>query len=308
MQIDPRLIIIGRSPGSDPRGLQRAQQRGALVRIRPGAYIARRDWELVNPRERFALRTHALVATVPEAVLSHRSAAVAHGLPLIGPMPERPEVVERRTVRSRSTAAVLRHTSSGTVDVVRVGAALATPIGRTLVDLAATSPFRFALAPLDEALRRGWSREALSAELDAAAPRAHRRAQLAISWADGHAANAGESTSRATLLELGFPAPLLQVPAIGTPYATDFGWPRWRRRGEFDGLEKYRAAEFRKGRTPAEVVIDEKLREDAIRAATGDAFIRWIWSDVMRVEPLRLAMLRAGIPQGRWRAQPRAIE
>lgn len=161
------------------------------------------------------------------------------------------------------------------------------------------------MAPLDAALRRGVSRAELLETLERERPHAHRRALVAITWADAGAANAGESTSRATLLELGFPVPVVQMPADGTPYETDFGWPSWRRRGEFDGLQKYRAAEYRKGRTPAEVVIDEKLREDAIRAATGDAFVRWTWSDVIRVEPLRIALLRAGLPQGRWPGQPR---
>lgn len=307
MQIDHRLIQLGRTPGAEARTLQRQQERGVVVRLRPGVYVEHAVWAEADARERFVLRTHALAAVHPDAVLSHRSAAVAHGLPLVGWLPERPEVHELRSERTRSTAAVLRRTSLHPTIPVRLGEALATPLERTLVDLAATLPFRFATAPLDAALRRGSSRNALIAELEESPPHAHRRALVAISWADGGAANAGESASRATILELGFPAPLVQMAAPGTPYETDFGWPIWRRRGEFDGLQKYRAAEFRKGRTPAEVVVDEKLREDAIRAATGDSFVRWTWSDVMRVEPLRLALLRAGLPQQRWPGLPRSL-
>lgn len=301
-------MVIGQIPGADPRALQRQQARGVLVRLRPGVYIDAATWGASDPRARFALRTHALVAMRPDAVLSHRSAAVAHGLPLVGRMPDRPEVLELRDERSRSSGAVVRRTSRWPAEPEQVGIALCTPLERTLVDLAATLPFRFALAPLDAALRRGLPRSGLLAQLERARPHAHRRALVAITWADAKAANAGESTSRATLLELGFPEPVLQMPAAGTPYETDFGWPRWRRRGEFDGLLKYREAEFRKGRTPAEVVIDEKLREDAIRAATGDAFVRWIWDEVLRVEPLRRSLLRAGLPQGRWGAAPRPVD
>lgn len=305
MRIDPRLIVLGRTTDVSTRTLQRQCERGLLVRIRPGVYLPAETWRAADDRQRFALRTHALVAVHPDAVLSHRSAAVAHGLPLIGRMPTRPEVLELRDERTRSSDAVLRRTSRHPAEAVVLGDAVVTALERTLVDLAATLPLRHAIAALDTALRRGVPEEALLTEIEQAPPSAPRQALLAASWADGASENAGESFCRATILELGFPPPLLQMPVPGLPYETDFGWPGWRRRGEFDGLRKYREAEFRQGRTPAEVVIDEKRREDAIRAATGDAFVRWTWDDVLRVEPLRRSLLAAGIPQGRWRSSAR---
>lgn len=60
---------------------------------------------------------------------------------------------------------------------------------------------------------------------------------------------------------------------------TDFEWPEERLCGEFDGLAKYRRVEYLQGRTPSEAVIDEKRREDRIRA-TGRGVIRWTWTEI----------------------------
>jgi hypothetical protein len=43
--------------------------------------------------------------------------------------------------------------------------------------------------------------------------------------------------------------------------------------GEFDGIDKYLKPEFLKGRTAAQAVVEEKLREDRIRA-TGAGVVR----------------------------------
>jgi hypothetical protein len=59
---------------------------------------------------------------------------------------------------------------------------------------------------------------------------------------------------------------------IGT---VDFGWPEKRTIGEFDGKEKYGRL-LRPGRSPADAVYAEKLREDALRAE-GLSMVRWGW-------------------------------
>ena len=48
--------------------------------------------------------------------------------------------------------------------------------------------------------------------------------------------------------------------------------------GEFDGLVKY-GRMLRPGQDPAEVLVAEKLREDALRDE-GLGVVRWIWSDL----------------------------
>jgi hypothetical protein len=55
------------------------------------------------------------------------------------------------------------------------------------------------------------------------------------------------------------------------------GWPAQRTVGEFDGLLKYNRPPA--GQSPVDVVVAEKLWEDAIRAE-GLAVVRWTWQDL----------------------------
>jgi hypothetical protein len=65
---------------------------------------------------------------------------------------------------------------------------------------------------------------------------------------------------------------------------TDFGWPKRRVVGEFDGLVKY-GRTLRPGQDPVEVLVAEKVREDALRAQDL-AVVRWIWSDLGDFAPV----------------------
>ena len=80
-------------------------------------------------------------------------------------------------------------------------------------------------------------------------------------------------------LELGFVVPELQVcfPNVrGHDYWVDFYWRAVRKIGEFDGHQKYTRGRILAGRDPAEVVVQEKKREDALRDRS-DSFMRWDW-------------------------------
>ncbi len=59
-------------------------------------------------------------------------------------------------------------------------------------------------------------------------------------------------------------------------------------------------AEYLKGRTPSQVVIEEKDRENAIRA-TGRSVFRLVWSD-LTVGKLEHELVAAGVPPRRRRA------
>lgn len=297
---DELLLMVGGAPGWTARGLQRAAAGGELTRLYPGVYVATGRLEGMRRDERALLRAKAYTMWCPEAVLSHRSAALAHGMPLVM-APELPEVVRPATGRGGTRQGVRRRATSSPVAPVRIGELSAVPLERTLVDLAASLPLRESLAPLDAHLRGGGERKALRDLLESISVRGHRRAERAIALADGRAANAGESLSRATILELGFPAPELQASVPGMLAETDFAWLEFGVRGEMDGHAKYRDPQFTRGRTAAEVVIAQKRREDAIRAATGHRFARWSFEDALRVHPLRSILLQAGLPQLRGR-------
>ena len=99
------------------------------------------------------------------------------------------------------------------------------------------------------------------------------------------------------MLTARIPAPDLQVPVVGASgrrYFADFYWADRRHIGEFDGAAKYTDPRFLQGRTPQQVLLDEKRREDDLRAA-GYRVTRWDWETAL--SPVRLgALLRhAGI-------------
>lgn len=303
MHIDERLLVLGAVPGRSARELQRAAERRELERLRPGVYVERSIWEALKPFERHVLMVHAEVSATPDAVVTHRSAAILHGYPVIG-LPRLPEFQQRSSSRSTRSGHRTLRTSIDPPVPERLGDALVVPIERTLVDLASTLPLREALVPIDEHLRRGGSLGELLDLLHSTRIKAVRRAERALLLGDGDAANAAESLSRGTMHELAFPAPVVQMAVPGLDLVTDFGWPQYTLRGEMDGDQKYEDPRYTGGRTPAEVVVAEKRREARIRTATGHDFARWGWYDVLRVQPLRRELLAHGLPQLR-RREPR---
>lgn len=86
----------------------------------------------------------------------------------------------------------------------------------------------------------------------------------------------------------GLPAPVQQWEVRRTDGSfvgrVDFGWPRQRTAGEFDGRIEYGKL-LGPGQDPSDVVYEEKLREDALRAEDLGV-VRWTWSALMRFAPV----------------------
>lgn len=156
------------------------------------------------------------------------------------------------------------------------------------------------VAAADAALRRGLTD---SAQLDMAgaraagrpgAARARRTARLATPLSE----SPGESWSAVVLDDLRLPAPRRQQPFAdedGFIGRVDFWWPEHRVVGEFDGRVKYGRANP-SGRPPEDVLWDEKLREDRLRAL-GQTIVRWTVPDLTRPESLN-RRIRAALTRG----------
>lgn len=78
----------------------------------------------------------------------------------------------------------------------------------------------------------------------------------------------------------------------------DFWWEAENVVGESDGKGKYIDEEFANGRSPGEIVWEEKRREDAIRHR-GHRVVRWGWAEAIRPPVLRALLLEAGVREGR---------
>ncbi|WP_457963289.1 hypothetical protein M1E17_17840 [Arthrobacter sp. D1-29] len=309
---DLPLLLLARDRilhGLRPNELARRVKAGSLVRVRHGVYTDGAAWRELYPWEQYRLRVQAAAETFEgPTVFARHSAASVWGIPTIG-LHHPVQALALKNDGGRSRAGVSRHYADpSTLTVVRREGLLVTGRIRTVLDLAAFTPFTSAAAPLDHVLKpdrtlrlRALSKDELEAGIVSAySSAAQGRIRAAIAFADPLSGSAGESYSRALMHVAGFEPPVLQhaiSDADGLVGYTDFYWKQAKVVGEFDGVAKYSKPEFLKGRTPSQAVVDEKNRENRVRAL-GFNVVRWDWSELM--EPGG-AGTQAG---GGWRAPP----
>ena len=309
--LPPLILARNRTEiGASVRPLSSAQKAGSLVRVRHGVYVEAAEWKDLSSWQQYRLRIGAVAETCgAPTIFSHHSAASAWDIPTI----QRAQPVHALTTYrggGRSRAGVRRHLiDPACTDAQELDGLLVTSRMQTVLDLAAFVPFAEALVPLDHVLKPDTVRglPALTKEkLLSALPgryvmAAERRVRAAIENADPASGSAGESYSRGLIMAAGFACPELQYEvrsSTGRVGYSDFYWEETRTVGEFDGIAKYQRAEYLNGRTPGQVVVDEKLREDRIRA-TGRNVVRWVWADLWKAGELERKLAAAGVPRRR---------
>ncbi|TLM72941.1 type IV toxin-antitoxin system AbiEi family antitoxin domain-containing protein [Pseudarthrobacter sp. NamB4] len=299
--------------GLTPNELAKRVKAGALVRVRHGVYVDGETWRNLKPWEQYRLRVQAAAETFEKpTVFARRSAASVWGLPVVGwHHPVQALTLKNDGGRSRAGVSRLFVARAGLAVVTREGL-LVTDRIRTVLDLAAYTPFTEAVVPMDHVLRPDHARRlpALTrTELEGGigpwySAAAGRRIRAVIDFADPASGSAGESLSRAVIHLAGFEAPVLQQgisDAAGLVGYTDFYWKHPRVIGEFDGEEKYVKPEYLNGRTASQAVVAEKERENRIRA-TGMKVVRWDWADLMEPGTLERKLAAAGVPRRRTRS------
>jgi hypothetical protein len=259
-------------------------RRGTWLTIRRGVYAAAEC--STTDRARMA----AALAVLPRtSALSHRSAAVLHGLPLVGTETPVAEVTVPGAAGRRRRDLVVHGRSLPTDHVEHKFGMRVTTLARTAVDLARQLPFHASVTVADAALRAGAAPDVLHQLVTELVGPFSRRARRALAFADGRAESPGESLSRVAIASHGLPVPELQVPVANGGGAViarvDFLWRRERTIGEFDGKLKYASPD---------VLWAEKRREDALRAL-GFTVVRWVWQDVWSDFATTAARLRAAL-------------
>lgn len=251
--------------------LKNAVRRGRVVRLRRGVY-ARAGADASRP---VVLGAVAAALRLRRVVVSHRSAAFLHDLPVLGPPPPLPEVtVAPRAGANLAGVHPYRATLRPQDVTVRCGVPT-TAVARTVIDLARHRPVGVAVAAIDAALHRDLvTAEELHGVLEFCQGwPLERRAVRAVRLADGRAKSPLESLSRLALPSLGIPAPRLQVPVhdqVGRFVArTDFYWDEFGVVGEADGRGKYDARA---------VLTAEKRRQEALEEL-GLVVVRWGWAE-----------------------------
>lgn len=291
------------------RELRHEFERDALVRLRRGVYVLAAEWAALGEDKRYLLRIRAYAAVAEgAAVYSHFSAAALWGLPVVGAWPTEIHLTASAAAGGRSRHGVVRHSQEHSVDVVEHEGLRVTSVAATAVALARMLRFGQAVAVMDKALHQPRDGAALTtrAALEQACAQLGRvpgraAAGRALEFASPLSGSVGESMSRAGIFLLGFLAPELQVPhwdQAGLIGYTDFFWRGIGTVGEFDGLGKYLREEFTRGRTTADIVIAEKIREDRLRAL-GLGVFRWDWPVATTLPALGDLLARNRIPRAR---------
>lgn len=296
----------------DTRGQHsRAAAKGREHRVARGAYMDRAIWEALDARNRYLARIHAVAETRrAQPVISHWSAAAIHDLPVVGAWPKLVHVIVPPTTGGRSRNGVVKHALRlQDIDIVEIDGMLVTSLPRTIVDVAGSSSPFSAISMIDRALhidRHGKhpplvQRHKLLATRESMLPfRGHARSLDLIEFAETAAGSPLESASRYSMRTIGCPRPRLQMSFFdddGFIGDTDFDWPDFGHIGEADGAQKYFDPEYMAGRSPKQVLLDEKNREDRLRAVSR-GFTRWGWATATNPRALRQLLLTAGLPMG----------
>ena len=274
--------------GTHSGDLTRRVATGLLDRVARGVYA---EPVQLPPRDDHVRRARAVLMRLGGGtVLSHATAAIVHGVPVPD---ENPALTHLTPVgRSRGRRRAGCHVHGGDLDpadVVEVDGLPVTSRARTVADLARSSSFAWGVVAADHALASGLAMEELVAQVVAAARRDGIGLLRAVAaFADGRAESVAESVSRVMMTQAGLPTPELQYVILGPDgfvARADFAWPESGVVGEVDGKAKYGAL-LRPGQSPADVIMAEKRREEAIRQA-GWWPVRWGWREAWSPSALR---------------------
>ena len=290
--------------GISRRVLSRLTRRGQLTHAHRGVYQqnpieqgAAERWQFLEIE--YLERSRAALLAHPGHALSHQSAAFAMGLPVLV-HPAMSVHLTALTVQPRSRrveGTVLHHSDSITNDAVEVdGLRLLTP-DRTVADCLRTMRPANGVAIADQAVRSGVTTLRDVSVLIGAQRRwrGRPRAAAALDLVDPRRETWLESYSFVTLQELEVELPTPQVEVFDEwgrmVGRVDGMWIADGVIGEADGKGKYLMGltddDGSSGRAAALRVVEEKVREDALRAL-GLEFVRWD-TEQIRHRPLEVA-------------------
>jgi predicted transcriptional regulator of viral defense system len=254
------------------------------------------------------IRATNLLSSNP-LVFAGLSAAAVWGLPIIGSWPTLLYEASPFAAGGRSNSVISRSYIGEPVEWVERDGVRVTTLARTVVDVARTELFGRSVAMMDAAMHgQGGSRDQLvrapvaKSQILDILHRLNRvsgsaQCRAVVAFADGASESAGESLSRVGMHLLGLPAPELQVPfsdSDGLIGIVVFWWPEYNLIGEFDGAGKYLREELRNGLSIEQVVMDEKRRENRLRAL-GPRVTRWDWPVARSLDLLGKQLRSAGL-------------
>jgi hypothetical protein len=297
---EPQIRLISaaslRAAGRSAGQVRTLVRHGAIVPIGRGLYVPRtvsRQFATVPNSDQVLRAAAALADNGPESVISHTSAALVHGIDLIGDLPADVTITSRNGGRRGRRNGI--HTYARAMpdqDVqFKYGLRVTTP-ARTVLDLARTSSFAAGVVAADSALHQGLT--TVAELLHVAGPYRQRRgghgANNVVMFANGLAESPLESLARVAFDEGGLPPPELQVRITGADDdfigRVDFLWRKYKVIVEVDGEAKY-ALDPRRARA-------ELWRDKALRRA-GYEVIHFSWAEITTQPDQVIAAIRAAL-------------
>jgi hypothetical protein len=302
--------------------VERAFERGDLVRLRPGLYVRSGTWIGASSRERLALQAFALHRSIPGTVFLGETALLLQGFDTLL-CPTTVDVLDAGGGRAGARAETYALKRAGTEEALpvpvrgrrpcwptaqtkEVGGITVVDVPVALADVAAHLSFPRALAVADAVARRyGGVPLAQRPEFIAAGEGLpyglwRRRARAVLEHSSPLSESVGESMSRAVIVASGFEAPELQAEVwdagrfVARP---DYTWKRWGLLGEFDGLIKYTDPALTGAAGAAGAISAERARQRRLESL-GWTVIRWEWKVAATPDALAAVLRRAGLRQG----------
>lgn len=286
-----------KSTGISRDQVRRLVRQGRLVSVRRGVYALASAADADGAPEP-ALQVAAVLARCDSLVAaSHRTAALLHGLDLIGKQPAEAVTVTRSPrghgSRSLRTGVTVHSAELPARHVIIKDGIRLTSVARTVADLARTGSFREGVVAADSALR---DRKTTVSEMhaviaDCARWPGIRRARDVVAFSDHRAESALESIGRVVFREYGLPSPELQVWVggdLGAVGRADYLWSRYRTVAEADGAVKYASP----GRAIAQLDRDARLRD------AGFEVVHFTWQEIMMTPWQVAARIRTAFTRG----------
>ena len=281
------LLERGWSDGA----LCRAVNRGTLVRLRSGQYAA------ADAASGPTVAAIAAAHAVDGSAVSHRSAALVRGIPILGPPPTEPEISIGGRRSGDVKGAHLFRARLPAHHVEQLRGVRVTTSARTIADLARCQSITAAVIAGDFALNtQGTNRSELVRVLaDCRGWPGVRRARAAAELLDGRSESPLESYSRVKLARRGVPTPELQANISNERGAfvarVDFYWDAAGVVGEADGRAKYE---------DRDTLVAEKRRQERLEEL-GLVVVRWSWSDVRDAPQVLVRRLADAFTRGQRR-------
>lgn len=289
----------------DERRARELMQEELLIRLYNHVYADPVYWNHLDVEARIFQLASAIVAVEPDAIFCGSTAALLYGIGSAYSLLNAVQMLLPRSTR-RDTYEFVEYRRWRPGEVWRLGPFTLTDPYRTVVDIARTSAFRYALGYVDGLAREyDVDREELRAYAQANCRGLHgiSRAFGVFEYMDGRSDNGGESEARAAMILAGVAAPELQVeiarPGSAGYYLADYGWQMpdgsWML-AELHGLGKFEDETQKDLEHAAAKTYRAALLRDANLRAMGHNVIHFKLSDTYDVEEFGAMMRGYGIP------------